>query len=146
MMIILKVIVKQYGFMCLLYEKLFVGVNGLGKYVNWFVGNVIQGNLFDFGNMLNENLNFLLFCGVVICGVYIYGLLLWVVIVIVFNDYWLGVNEVLFVIILVYLGDQFEKLFLDIKEGKFEVIVSGGLMDLGLDQILKFECDLGDCN
>ncbi|MGB3620005.1 glutamine synthetase type III [Ketobacter sp. MCCC 1A13808] len=146
MMTILKVTAKQHGFMCLLHEKPFAGVNGSGKHVNWSVGNATQGNLLDPGNTPNENLNFLLFCGAVIRGVHTYGPLLRAVIATASNDHRLGANEAPPAIISVYLGDQLEKLFLDIKEGKLEATASGGLMDLGLDQILKFERDPGDRN
>jgi glutamine synthetase len=114
--------------------------------VNWSVGNSTQGNLLDPGNTPNENLNFLLFCGAVIRGVHTYGPLLRAVIATASNDHRLGANEAPPAIISVYLGDQLEKLFMDIKEGKLEATASGGLMDLGLDQILKFERDPGDRN
>jgi glutamine synthetase len=46
----------------------------------------------------------------------------------------------------VYLGDQLEGVFNDIKEGKVAVSSDGGMMDLGLSQILPFTRDPGDRN
>jgi glutamine synthetase len=46
----------------------------------------------------------------------------------------------------VYLGDQLEKVYQDIKAGKLATTTEGGLMDLGLSQILKFDRDPGDRN
>ena len=46
----------------------------------------------------------------------------------------------------VYLGDQLEKVFNDIKAGTVGGSTAGGLMDLGLSQILNFERDPGDRN
>jgi glutamine synthetase len=46
----------------------------------------------------------------------------------------------------VYLGDQLEKVFEEIKTGKLTGCTNGGEMDLGLSQILNFERDPGDRN
>ncbi|HBE91058.1 MAG TPA: glutamine synthetase type III, partial [Gammaproteobacteria bacterium] len=63
MMTLMKSTAKKHGFLCLLHEKPFAGINGSGKHVNWSVGNATQGNLLDPGSTPHENLNFLLFCG-----------------------------------------------------------------------------------
>ena len=146
MMTLLKSTAKKHGFVCLLHEKPFAGINGSGKHVNWSVGNATQGNLLDPGSTPHENLNFLLFCGAVIRGVHKYGPLLRAVIASAGNDHRLGANEAPPAILSVYLGDQLEKVFQDIKEGKVTTHEEGGEMDLGLSQILKFERDPGDRN
>lgn len=146
LMTLMKQTAKKHGFLCLLHEKPFAGVNGSGKHVNWSVGNSTQGNLLDPGDTPNKNLNFLLFCGAVIRGVHLYGPLLRAVIASAANDHRLGANEAPPAILSVYLGDQLEKLFMDIKEGAIGETASGGLMDIGLDQILSFERDPGDRN
>lgn len=146
LMTLLKSTAKEHGFMCLLHEKPFKGVNGSGKHVNWSVGNSTQGNLLDPGSTPNENLNFLLFCGAVIRGVHLFGPMLRAVIASASNDHRLGANEAPPAILSVYLGDQLEKLFMDIKSGKLEASAKGGYMDLGLSQILTFERDPGDRN
>jgi len=146
LMTLMKTTAKQHGFFCLLHEKPFAGVNGSGKHVNWSVGNATQGNLLDPGSTPNDNLNFLLFCGAVIRGVHKFGPLLRAVIASASNDHRLGANEAPPAILSVYLGDQLEKVFDDIKTGALHVPKSGGLMDLGLSQILKFERDPGDRN
>lgn len=137
---------QEHGFACLLHEKPFAGINGSGKHVNWSVGNSTQGNLLDPGNTPHENLNFLLFCGAVIRGVHIHGPLLRAVIASAANDHRLGANEAPPAILSVYLGSQLESVFMDIKAGKLLEKAQGGLMDLGLSQILKFERDPGDRN
>lgn len=146
LMTVLKKAAKKHGFMCLLHEKPFAGVNGSGKHVNWSVGNSTQGNLLDPGCTPNDNLNFLLFCGAVIRGVHKFGPLLRAVIASASNDHRLGANEAPPAILSVYLGDQLEKVFDDIKTGTLHNPSTGGLMDLGLAQILKFERDPGDRN
>ncbi len=130
----------------MLHEKPFAGINGSGKHVNWSVGNSTQGNLLDPGSTPHDNLSFLLFCGAVIRGVHKFGPLLRAVIASAGNDHRLGANEAPPAILSVYLGDQLEKVFNDIKEGNVTVGEKGGEMDLGLSQILKFERDPGDRN
>ena len=146
MMTLMKSTAKKHGFLCLLHEKPFAGINGSGKHVNWSVGNSTQGNLLDPGSTPHDNLNFLLFCGAVIRGVHLFGPLLRAVIASASNDHRLGANEAPPAILSVYLGDQLEKVFQDIKEGKVTKSKAGGMMDLGLSQILHFERDPGDRN
>jgi glutamine synthetase len=146
MMTLMKSTAKKHGFMCLLHEKPFAGVNGSGKHVNWSVGNSTQGNLLDPGNTPHDNLLFLLFCGAVIRGVHLHGPLLRSVIASASNDHRLGANEAPPAILSVYLGDQLEKVFTDIKDGALESTAQGGEMDLGLSQILSFDRDPGDRN
>ncbi|MCU7799768.1 MAG: glutamine synthetase III [gamma proteobacterium symbiont of Lucinoma myriamae] len=146
MMTTLKATAKRHGFICLLHEKPFAGINGSGKHVNWSVGNSTQGNLLDPGQTPHDNLNFLLFCGAVIRGVHKFGPLLRAVIASAGNDHRLGANEAPPAILSVYLGDQLERVFQDIKDGKLLSSEAGGEMDLGLSQILNFERDPGDRN
>ncbi len=146
LMTILKATAKKHGFVCLLHEKPFAGINGSGKHVNWSVGNATQGNLLDPGQTPHDNLNFLLFCGAVIRGVHKFGPLLRSVIASAGNDHRLGANEAPPAILSVYLGDQLEKVFDDIRDGNLLSSEAGGEMDLGLSQILNFERDPGDRN
>ncbi|MCP3851764.1 MAG: glutamine synthetase type III [Gammaproteobacteria bacterium] len=146
LMTILKGTAKKHGFICLLHEKPFAGINGSGKHVNWSVGNATQGNLLDPGSTPHDNLNFLLFCGAVIRGVHQFGPLLRAVIASAGNDHRLGANEAPPAILSVYLGSQLEKVYEDIKDGKLLKAAGGGEMDLGLSQILNFERDPGDRN
>ncbi len=146
LMTLLKTTARKHGFICLLHEKPFAGINGSGKHVNWSVGNSTQGNLLDPGSTPHDNLNFLLFCGAVIRGVHLHGPLLRAVIASASNDHRLGANEAPPAILSVYLGDQLEKVFADIKDGKLSGSEAGGLTDMGLSQILDFERDPGDRN
>ena len=146
MMTLMKSTARKHGFFCLLHEKPFAGINGSGKHVNWSVGNSTQGNLLDPGSTPHDNLSFLLFCGAVIRGVHLFGPLLRAAIASAGNDHRLGANEAPPAILSVYLGDQLEKVFKDIQEGTLTKSETGGMMDLGLSQILHFERDPGDRN
>ena len=146
MMTTMQQTAKEHGFLCLLHEKPFAGVNGSGKHVNWSVGNATQGNLLDPGDTPHSNLNFLLFCGAVIRGVHKYGPLLRAVIASAANDHRLGANEAPPAILSVYLGDQLESVFKDIKSGKLRKKAKGKEMDLRLKQLISFTADPGDRN
>lgn len=145
-MTILKTTAKKHGFMCLLHEKPFAGVNGSGKHVNWSVGNPTQGNLLDPGDTPHKNLQFLLFCGAVIRGVHTYGSLLRAVVATASNDHRLGANEAPPAIISVYLGTQLEEVFEQIAKGEVKDSTHGGMMDLGVDTLPIFAKDPGDRN
>ncbi len=145
-MTILKNIAKKHGFMCLLHEKPFAGINGSGKHVNWSVGNATQGNLLDPGDHPHTNLQFLLFCGAVIRGIHIYGPLLRAVVATAGNDHRLGANEAPPAIISVYLGKQLEDVFNQIKQGEVPSSTPGGKMNLGVPTLPEINRDPSDRN
>ncbi len=145
-MTLLKMTAKKHGFVCLLHEKPFAGINGSGKHVNWSVGNATQGNLLDPGDTPHSNLQFLLFCGAVIRGIHKYGPLMRAVVATASNDHRLGANEAPPAIISVYLGSQLEKVFDQISKGVPESSEPGGMMDLGVDTLPVFSKDPGDRN
>jgi glutamine synthetase len=145
-MTILKTTAKKHGFMCLLHEKPFAGINGSGKHVNWSVSNSTQGNLLNPGDTPHENMQFLLFCGAVIRGVHLYGPLLRAVVATASNDHRLGANEAPPAIISVYLGSQLEDVFEQIAKGDIKDSAHGGMMNLGVDTLPVFPKDPGDRN
>lgn len=137
---------KEHGFICLLHEKPFAGINGSGKHVNWSIGNATQGNLLDPGDTPEENLQFLAFCGAVIRGVHLYGPLMRAVIASASNDHRLGANEAPPAIMSVYLGSQLEDIFNQIKDGKLTGSSHKGTMQLGIDTMPPLSKDAGDRN
>jgi glutamine synthetase len=145
-MTVLRLTAKKHGFICLLHEKPFAGVNGSGKHVNWSVGNPTQGNLLDPGDDPHDNLQFLLFCGAVIRGVHKYGALLRAVVATASNDHRLGANEAPPAIISVYLGSQLEDIFNQIRKGEAIDSAHGGPMDLGVETLPILAKDPGDRN
>lgn len=146
MMTVLRNTAKKHGFVCLLHEKPFAGINGSGKHVNWSVGNATQGNLLDPGDDPHENLQFLVFCGAVIRGVHKYGPLLRAVIASASNDHRLGANEAPPAIISIYLGSQLQDVFDQIAQGEVTGSQSKGVMNLGVDTLPVFPKDAGDRN
>ncbi len=142
----LKSTAKKHGFMCLLHEKPFAGINGSGKHVNWSIGNATQGNLLDPGDNPHSNTQFLVFCGAVIRGIHKYGPLLRAVIATASNDHRLGANEAPPAIISVYLGSQLQDVFEQIKQGALKGSTAKGVMNIGVDTLPKLPKDAGDRN
>jgi glutamine synthetase len=145
-MTVLKCKAKEHGFVCLLHEKPFAGINGSGKHVNWSVGNATQGNLLDPGDSPHDNAQFLVFCGAVIRGVHKYGPLMRAAIATASNDHRLGANEAPPAIMSVYLGTQLEEVFDQIKSGSVSDSKHKGVMDLGLSSVPPLSKDAGDRN
>jgi glutamine synthetase len=137
---------KRHGFVVLFHEKPFAGVNGSGKHVNWSVGNTTQGNLLDPGDTPHDNAQFLVFCGAVIRGVHKFGPLLRAVVASASNDHRLGANEAPPAIMSVYLGDQLEGVFNQLKQGVPTDSKARGIMNLGVDSLPTFAKDAGDRN
>lgn len=146
LMTTLKNTAKRHGFLCLLHEKPFAGINGSGKHVNWSVGNATQGNLLDPGDTPHDNAQFLVFCGAVIRGVHKYGPLLRAVIASASNDHRLGANEAPPAIMSVYLGSQLEDVFNQIMRGETADSKGKGTMNLGVDTLPPLPKDPGDRN
>ncbi len=145
-MTVLRNTAKKHGFLCLLHEKPFAGINGSGKHVNWSVGNRTQGNLLDPGDTPHSNAQFLVFCGAVIRGVHKYGPLMRAVIASASNDHRLGANEAPPAIISIYLGSQLQDVFDQIASGEVTGSQSKGDMDLGVPTLPIFPKDAGDRN
>ncbi|MEM8829527.1 MAG: glutamine synthetase III [Cyanobacteria bacterium P01_G01_bin.19] len=146
-MTLLRQTAKKHGFVCLLHEKPFAGINGSGKHVNWSVGNATQGNLLDPGDSPHENAQFLIFCAAVIRGVHMFGPLLRAVIANASNDHRLGANEAPPAIMSVYLGSQLEELFSQIATGEISDSYShSGKLDFGIDTLPPLAKDAGDRN
>ena len=146
-MTLLRQTAKKHGFVCLLHEKPFAGINGSGKHVNWSVGNATQGNLLDPGDSPHENLQFLVFCAAVIRGVHKYGPLMRAVIANASNDHRLGANEAPPAIMSVYLGSQLEELFGQIASGEISYDYSNsGKLEFDIGTLPPLAKDAGDRN
>ena len=146
LMTMLRFTAKKHGFVCLLHEKPFAGINGSGKHVNWSVGNSTQGNLLDPGDTPHSNAQFLVFCGAIIRGVHTYGPLLRAVVATASNDHRLGANEAPPAIISMYLGSQLEDVFEQIRQGDLKSSTGKGSMNIGVDTLPILPTDPGDRN
>ncbi len=143
---VLSKVAKKYDLECLTHEKPFAGVNGSGKHVNWSLGSSEHGNLLDPGDTPHENAQFLVFCAAVIRAVYKYQGLLRAVVASAGNDHRLGANEAPPAIISIFLGDQLQDVFEQIKEGGAKSSLPKGSLEVGVDTLPPLAKDAGDRN
>ncbi|MFM9167380.1 MAG: glutamine synthetase III [Verrucomicrobiota bacterium] len=146
-MTLLKRVAAQHGFVCLLAEKPFAGVNGSGKHVNWSIGGPGVGNLLEPGTDPHANAQFLAFCTAVIRAVDKHQGLLRASVASAGNDHRLGANEAPPAIISIYLGDMLNDVIEQVKKsGAASSSKKGGTMHIGVDTLPVLPKDAGDRN
>ncbi|MBW3624193.1 MAG: glutamine synthetase III [Armatimonadetes bacterium] len=141
----LQRVASKYGMACLLHEKPFAGINGSGKHVNWSLGGKV-GNLLEPGDTPHDNAQFLVFCAAVIRAVHKYSTLLRASIASSGNDHRLGANEAPPAIISIFLGEQLEDVFNQLKEGKPGSSKASGTLHIGVDTLPTLPRHAGDRN
>ena len=114
---IMKKVANRHGFVCLLHEKPFEGINGSGKHNNWSVSTAEGENLMNPGKEPEKNIKFLLFITAVIKAVDDYQVLLRISVSSAGNDRRLGGNEAPPAIISMYLGDRLRTIIASIISG-----------------------------
>ena len=143
---IMKKVAERHGFVCLLHEKPFDGVNGSGKHNNWSISTDKGENLLDPGTTPADNAQFLLFLTAVIKAVDDYQDLLRISVASAGNDHRLGANEAPPAIVSMYVGDELA--------GVIDALVSGAdykacgkkLMDIGVSALPAIPQDNSDRN
>jgi len=141
----LQRVAAKYGMACLLHEKPFSGINGSGKHLNWSLGCKL-GNLMDPGETPHENTRFLVFCLSTIRAVYKYSGLLRASVASAGNDHRLGANEAPPAIISIFLGEQLEDIFEQIKAGGATSSKKSGKLEIGVDTLPALPRHAGDRN
>jgi glutamine synthetase len=136
----------RHGFLCMLHEKPFAGLNGSGKHCNWSMSNDKGENLLEPGNTPHQNLRFLAVCSVVLKAVHAHSDMLRAAIASPGNDHRLGGNEAPPAIISVFLGSLLENIFSGIENGKASSATDAQIIDLGVSQIPKIAQDYTDRN
>jgi len=119
MMEVMKKLADKHGFVCLLHEKPFAGINGSGKHNNWSMSTNTGVNLLDPGKTPAENTQFLVFLAAVIKAVDDYADLLRLSVASAGNDHRLGANEAPPAIISIFLGDELTAVLDSIVNGTF---------------------------
>jgi glutamine synthetase len=142
---VMQNVARRYGFVCLLHEKPFAGVNGSGKHNNWSMGTDTGHNLLNPGDTPDENAQFLFFCAAVIKAVNKHQALLRASVANVGQDHRLGANEAPPAIISIFLGAELEQAFTMIATGKGRR-VKKGLLGLGAEVLPHLPRDGGDRN
>jgi glutamine synthetase len=142
----LENVARRYGFVCLLHEKPFAGVNGSGKHNNWSMGTDSGSNLLNPGDTPADNIHFLFFCAAVIQAVNKHQGLLRASVANIGQDHRLGANEAPPAIISVFLGAELEKVFEAIASGEGDPNTPASFLDLGTEVLPPLPMDGGDRN
>ena len=145
-MIVLRKVARKYDLVCMMHEKPFAGLNGSGKHTNWSVSTTEGLNLLEPGNDPHSNKLFLFFCTAVIRAVNKHQDLLRAVIASAGNDHRLGANEAPPAVISIFLGDQLDDVYNQLKSGELKSSKDGGLLGLGTPVLPPLHKHAGDRN
>ena len=143
---LMKRVAKKHGFMCLLHEKPFDGVNGSGKHNNWSLSTNTGINLLEPGETPYENAQFLLFLCAVIKAVDEYQDLLRISVASAGNDHRLGANEAPPAVVSIFLGDELTEVLDAIEKEEKYYGKEKEQMRVGVHVLPKFPKDTTDRN
>ena len=143
---VMKKVANRHGFVCLLHEKPFEGVNGSGKHNNWALSTDTGENLLDPGKTPMDNAQFLLFLTAVIRAVDEYQDLLRISVASAGNDHRLGGNEAPPAIVSVYVGDELSDVINALIRGIGHSDSAPGSMDIGVTALPPIPLDNSDRN
>ncbi len=142
---VMKKVADRHGYVCLLHEKPFAGINGSGKHNNWSMITNTGVNLLDPGKTPAENTQFLVFLSAVIAAVDDYADLLRLSVASAGNDHRLGANEAPPAIISIFLGDELTAVLSAIENGTY-FKSERSMMSIGATVLPHFRKDNTDRN
>jgi glutamine synthetase len=142
----LQKVARRHGFVCLLHEKPFAGVNGSGKHNNWSMATDEGVNLLDPGDTPHDNMIFLVMLCAVVRAVDKYATLLRASVANAGNDHRLGANEAPPAIVSVFLGEQLTDIFEQLAKGAAMSSKRGGTLKLGVSTLPHLPKDCTDRN
>ena len=143
---VMKKVAERHGYMCLLHEKPFAGINGSGKHNNWSLTTNTGENLLNPGKTPAENTQFLIFLSAVIKAVDEYADLLRLSVASAGNDHRLGANEAPPAIISIFLGDELTGVIEAIENDEYFGKVEKVKVDIGAKVLPHFMKDTTDRN
>ena len=142
----MKKVAKKHGYVCLLHEKPFEGINGSGKHDNWSLCTDTGINLLEPGKTPGDNIKFLVFLAAVVWAVDEYADLMRFSVASAGNDHRLGANEAPPAIISIFLGDELTAVVEAIEKGEFFGKSEKVRMEMGAAVIPHFTRDTTDRN
>lgn len=142
----LQSVATKHGFVCLLHEKPFAGINGSGKHVNWSMSDSHGNNLLEPTDNPHTNYRFLAIISIIIEAINRHGGSLRTSIASHSNDHRLGANEAPPSIISVFLGDTLTKILEAYADGKDYNSDAQSFLDLRADQLARLLKDNTDRN
>ena len=143
---VMKRVADRHGFVCLLHEKPFEGINGSGKHNNWSISTDRGENLLEPGNTPSSNAQFLLFLTAVIKAVDEYQDLLRLSAASAGNDHRLGAHEAPPAVVSMYIGDELGAVVDAMVSGKTYHAAEKTHMDIGVSALPNIPKDTSDRN
>lgn len=131
----LKKTAEKHGFVCLLHEKPYAGVNGSGKHNNWSLCGPDGKNWLSPGDNPHENAKFMTMICALMKAVDTHADILRATVATAGNDHRLGANEAPPAILSIFLGDQLSDIVAQIEKGGAKSSKSGGSINLGVDTL-----------
>lgn len=142
----LKAVAKRHGFVCILYEKPFKGINGSGKHCNWSLCNDKGENLLEPGKTPHQNLRFLAMVSIILRAVHRHADTLLASVASPGNDWRLGLNEAPPAILSAYIGDLLDKILESFLHEKSVETIEKSQITLGVSEIPQVARDYTDRN
>ena len=142
---VLRQVADRYGFVCLLHEKPFAGINGSGKHNNWAV-SYGRTNLLNPGSDPRQNAIFLTVLCAIIEAIDKHADLLRATVTGAGNDHRLGANEAPPAVISMYLGDQLADVIDQIEHNEVKTSRKSSAMRIGVDTLPPLPKDATDRN
>jgi glutamine synthetase len=143
---ILKRVAEKHGFVCLLHEKPYAGVNGSGKHNNWSISGPDGKNWLSPGDNPHENAKFLTVICALMKAIDTNAGMLRAAVATAGNDHRLGANEAPPAILSIFLGEQLYDIIEQIEQGGAKTSKSGVELEIGATSIPKFSRDVTDRN
>ncbi|WP_298068408.1 glutamine synthetase III [uncultured Mailhella sp.] len=143
---LMRYLAPRHGFVCLLHEKPFDGVNGSGKHNNWSLADSDGNNLLKPGDTPQDNAQFLVFLAAVLRAVHKHAATLRLGTIGAGNDHRLGANEAPPAIISVYTGDQLADVIHSFTGDTCCASKGKPTLNIGVDVLPPLPCDYSDRN
>jgi glutamine synthetase len=134
---VLRTTAEKHGFVCLLHEKPFAGVNGSGKHNNWSIMGPDGKNWLKPGDTPHANAKFMTIICALMKAVDTHADLLRASVASAGNDHRLGANEAPPAVVSIFLGDCLTDVIEQIEAGGASSSKDGGQIELGVDHLPK---------
>ena len=132
---VLRKTAERHGFVVLLHEKPYAGINGSGKHNNWSLTGPDGKNWLSPGSNPHENAKFMTMICALMKAVDTHADILRATVATAGNDHRLGANEAPPAIISIFLGDQLSDIINQIEKGGAKSSKDGGSINLGVDTL-----------
>jgi glutamine synthetase len=143
---VLRQAAEKHGFVCLLHEKPYAGVNGSGKHNNWSIVGPDGKNWLTPGDNPHENAKFLTVICALMKAVDENAGMLRASVASAGNDHRLGANEAPPAIISIFLGDQLMDVIEQIEKGGAKSSKKADVIEIGVSSLPPLPRDVTDRN